>query len=76
MPATILVVDDEPAILDLVTTILERQGYAVVEAHDGDEALSILRERVPDLVLLDVMMPGQDGFEVLKEKLLLRAGAA
>src|SRR4051812_12946855 len=67
MPATILVVDDEPAILDLVTTILERQGYGVLEAHDGDEALSLLRQRIPDLVLLDVMMPGQDGFEVLKE---------
>jgi DNA-binding response OmpR family regulator len=67
MPATILVVDDEPAILDLVTAILERQGYGVVEAHDGDEALQALRERIPDLVLLDVMMPGRDGFEVLKE---------
>ena len=39
----------------------------VLEAHDGDEAVSLLRERMPDLVLLDVMMPGQDGFEVLKE---------
>ncbi len=47
--------------------ILERQGYAVLEAHDGDEAISLLRQRIPDLVLLDVMMPGQDGFEVLKE---------
>jgi len=67
MPATILVVDDEPAILDLVAAILEHQGYIVLEARDGDEALSILRERIPDLVLLDVMMPGQDGFAVLKE---------
>ena len=67
MAATILVVDDEPAILDLITAILERQGYVVLDAHDGDEALRILRERIPDLVLLDVMMPGLDGFEVLKE---------
>jgi two-component system KDP operon response regulator KdpE len=67
MAATILVVDDEPAILDLITAILERQGYVVLDAHDGEEALRILRERIPDLVLLDVMMPGMNGFEVLKE---------
>jgi two-component system KDP operon response regulator KdpE len=67
MAATILVVDDEPAILDLITAILERQGYVVLDARDGEEALTILRERIPDLVILDVMMPGMDGFEVLKE---------
>ena len=67
MSATVLVVDDEPHILDLVTTILEHQGYGVIEAHDGDEALTLLREHVPDLILLDVMMPGRDGFEILKE---------
>src|SRR5690348_5426968 len=67
MPQTILVVDDEPRIVDLVTTILEGQGYRVVEAPDGDAALIALREQLPDLVLLDVMLPGRDGFSVLKE---------
>src|SRR3954447_10189602 len=67
MSQTILVVDDEPRIVDLVTTILEGQGYRVIEAGDGDAAITALREQLPDLVLLDVMLPGQDGFTVLKE---------
>ncbi|HUS16181.1 MAG TPA: response regulator transcription factor [Chloroflexia bacterium] len=66
MPQTILVVDDEPRIVDLVTTILETQGYHVIEAADGDAALVAVREQMPDLVLLDVMLPGSDGFAVLK----------
>jgi len=67
MSQTILVVDDEPRIVDLVTTILEGQGYRVIEAGDGDAAITALREQLPDLVLLDVMLPGQDGFTILKE---------
>ncbi|HMA35492.1 MAG TPA: response regulator transcription factor [Chloroflexia bacterium] len=66
MPQTILVVDDEPRIVDLVTAILESQGYAVIEAGDGDAAIAALRNHLPDLVLLDVMLPGADGFQVLK----------
>src|SRR5205823_15087645 len=67
MAQTILVVDDEPRIVDLVTTILETHGYRVIEAADGDAALVAVREQLPDLVLLDVMLPGDDGFTVLKE---------
>src|SRR5689334_4971367 len=67
MAQTILVVDDEPRIVDLVTTILETQGYHVIEAGDGDAALTAIREHMPDLVLLDVMLPGEDGFAVLKQ---------
>ena len=67
MPETILVVDDEPRILDLVTSVLENSDFQVVEATDADEAISALRDRMPDLVLLDVMLPGRDGFEILKE---------
>ena len=67
MAQTILVVDDEPRIVDLVTTILESQGYAVIEAGDADAARAAIREQMPDLVLLDVMLPGEDGFAVLKE---------
>src|SRR3954454_19712407 len=67
MAETVLVVDDEPRLLDLLTSVLESAGFEVVEASDGDEALAALREQMPDLVLLDVMLPGRDGFEILKE---------
>jgi DNA-binding response OmpR family regulator len=63
---TILVVDDEPRIRDLVRMNLEMERYRVLEADDGREALEQLREHLPDLVVLDVMMPDMDGFETLK----------
>jgi two-component system KDP operon response regulator KdpE len=67
MSQTILVVDDEPKLLDLVRTILEREDYNVIEAHNGYEAIERVRTDLPDLVILDVMMPEMDGFEALKE---------
>ena len=67
MSYTILVVDDEPKLLDLVRTILEKEEYLVIEAHNGYEALQKAREALPDLILLDVMMPEMDGFEALRE---------
>ncbi|MGB8348654.1 MAG: response regulator transcription factor [Ktedonobacteraceae bacterium] len=63
---TVLVVDDEPRIRDLVRMNLEMERYRVLEACDGREALDQLREHLPDLVVLDVMMPDMDGFETLK----------
>jgi DNA-binding response OmpR family regulator len=64
---TILVVDDEPNIIELVRLYLEQAGYAVAEARDGTEALR-QHERVdPDLVVLDLMLPGLDGIEVTRE---------
>lgn len=63
---TILVVDDEPRIRDLVRMNLEMERYRVLEASDGREALEQLREHLPDLIVLDVMMPDMDGFETLK----------
>ena len=64
---TILVVDDERNIIELVRLYLEQAGFAVVEARDGDEALR-QHERVdPDLVVLDLMLPGRDGMEVTRE---------
>jgi len=63
---TILVVDDEPRIRDLVRMNLEMERYCVLEASDGREALDQLREHLPDLVVLDVMLPDMDGFETLK----------
>jgi DNA-binding response OmpR family regulator len=63
---TILIVDDEPRIRDFVRLDLEMENYRVIEAGNGIEALEKLRENLPDLVLLDVMMPEMDGFETLK----------
>ena len=67
MPGKILVVDDDPDILDAVTMILESQGYEVVTAHDGIEGLATLKAEHPDLMILDMMMPKMDGFAVCKE---------
>jgi DNA-binding response OmpR family regulator len=65
--ARILVADDEPHLLRLVKFRLEREGYEVLTAADGDEALEIARAEVPDLCILDVMMPKRTGFDVLRE---------
>ena len=63
---TVLVVDDDPNALDIVKTYLEAKGYVVATARDGNEALALLEEVHPALVLLDVMMPGMDGWEVAR----------
>jgi len=60
---TILVVDDEPEIVRLVRSYLKRDGYRVVTAYNGEEALYAARHERPDLVVLDVLMPGMDGLE-------------
>jgi DNA-binding response OmpR family regulator len=67
MPGKILVVDDDPDILDAVAMILESQGYTVVTARDGIEGLATLKAENPDLMILDLMMPKMDGFAVCKE---------
>ncbi len=67
--ATILVVDDEPSILKLVSTSLELRGYTIITAHDGVEALDKAFEHRPDLILLDIMMPKMDGNEVRRRLL-------
>ena len=64
--ATILVVDDEEDIADLLRDFLEAEGYGVVLAHDGPAALATLAAGPVDCVVLDVMMPGQSGFEVVR----------
>jgi two-component system, OmpR family, alkaline phosphatase synthesis response regulator PhoP len=66
MPRKILAVDDEKHIVRLVQVNLERQGYEVITANDGKEALQKVEDEHPDLVVLDVMMPYMDGFEVLQ----------
>lgn len=61
----ILVIDDEPHICDLIQTELEDEGYQVITVSDGQKALEIIRQERPDLVSLDIRMPGMDGLEVL-----------
>lgn len=63
----ILIVDDEASLRTLVRANLEIDGLEVSEAVDGIEAMSMVRESLPDLILLDIMMPGKDGIEVLEE---------
>ncbi|GAB6061322.1 diguanylate cyclase [Deferrisoma palaeochoriense] len=65
--AEILVVDDSRIVRAMVTDVLRAQGYGIREAEDGREALAQVRERPPDLILLDVMMPEMDGYEVCRE---------
>ena len=62
----VLVVDDEPEIRELCRVNLEFEGFEVLEAPNGFEALQIVREQHPDLVFLDLMMPGMDGWDVLR----------
>ena len=64
---TILVVDDEEAIAEAVRARLEAEGYRVVAAADGPEAIAAHAEHHPDLVVLDLMLPGMDGLEVCKQ---------
>jgi DNA-binding response OmpR family regulator len=69
-PAVVLVADDEPTMLELVSRhlrSLEQPKLEVIEASDGDEAWKLAQERLPDLVVLDVMMPGMSGWEVCRK---------
>jgi two-component system KDP operon response regulator KdpE len=62
----ILVVDDEPRMIGFIRMNLELEGHQVIEAHNGLEALEAIRTKIPDIVLLDVMMPELDGYETLR----------
>jgi DNA-binding response OmpR family regulator len=66
MMQKILLVDDEEDILDFLELILEEQGYAIIKASSGSDALAAAQMHRPDLILLDIMMPEMDGWEVLK----------
>jgi two-component system response regulator ResD len=63
---SVLVVDDEPTIAEVVARYLDRAGYNTAIAHDGDQALACADRRRPDLVVLDLMLPGVDGLEVMR----------
>ncbi|MFC0300398.1 response regulator YycF [Virgibacillus soli] len=67
MAQKILVVDDEQPIADILRFNLEKEGYEVVCAYDGDEAIALAEKEKPDLILLDIMLPNKDGNEVCRE---------
>ncbi|WP_017708715.1 putative bifunctional diguanylate cyclase/phosphodiesterase [Pseudomonas syringae] len=69
--ATILIVDDDVHVRDLLEVLLQNQGYETLTAESGEQALAMVDERAPDLILLDIMMPGMDGYEVAS---VLKAG--
>ena len=66
MPKKILIVDDEQTIVDILTFNLTRAGYEILTAGDGETGLALIQEQNPDLVLLDIMLPGLDGLSVCK----------
>ena len=63
----VVIADDDPQISRLVKFKLEKEGYSIFLGENGQEALDLIREVTPDIVILDVMMPVMDGFEVLRE---------
>ncbi|MBN1134243.1 MAG: response regulator [Methanosarcinaceae archaeon] len=67
MTKKIMVVDDEPDTVDLVKLVLETEGYEILVAYSGQEALDMIKINRPDLVLLDIMMPQMDGWMVRKK---------
>jgi len=67
MAKKILIVDDDPDLVEAVSTILESKGYAVAAAYGGVEGVAKAKSESPDLIVLDVMMPDKDGYEVCKE---------
>ncbi len=66
MPRRVLVVDDNPKIVEVLRAYLEQEGFEVESAHDGDSAIAAVEHAVPDLALLDVMLPGIDGIELTR----------
>lgn len=66
MSRHVLIVEDEENIVESLSFLLEREGYDVKSVLDGSRALAHLQERLPDLLILDVMLPGVDGFEILR----------
>lgn len=66
-PTKVLVIEDEPALRDIYTTKLKIDGFEVFEAPDGVEGFGIAVEKQPDIILLDVVLPIKDGFEVLRD---------
>lgn len=67
MPSVVLIVDDSPTETFVLTEILKRHGFEVINAQNADQGLSLARDRHPDLVLMDVVMPGLNGFQATRQ---------
>ena len=65
-PKRVLVVDDEEHVVAAIKASLQPEGYAVIPAYSGEEALQLVEQEAPDAIVLDVMMPGMDGWQVLE----------
>jgi DNA-binding response OmpR family regulator len=63
----ILVIDDDPQVCAVITRALERHGYSVIQAHDGEEGARMAQQHTPALVLTDILMPNKEGLEVIRE---------
>ncbi len=68
MPKKLLIIDDEPDLLTITVARVKKAGFAVIQATDGRSGLGMMHSEKPDLVLLDLLMPGMDGFEVCRCK--------
>lgn len=64
--ALIMIVDDSPTEVHVIKTALEKQGYETISAANGDECIALARERRPDLIFMDVVMPGSNGFQATR----------
>ncbi len=67
MAEKILIVDDEPGVVKILGMRLKANGYQIIAAHNGDQAIELAHQEKPDLIILDIKMPGTDGFSVFKE---------
>lgn len=67
MPKTIVIVDDERSLNDLLSKALSGRGYRTLSAYNGKEAIEIIKDKLPELILLDVMLPDMTGFQVLEK---------
>ena len=67
MPKTVLTIDDDIAITELLSMLLQTHGYAVLTANSGESGIRIIEDKKPDVVILDLMMPGMDGWQVCKQ---------
>jgi DNA-binding response OmpR family regulator len=67
MAKKILLIEDERLLLEMYVSRLEKAGFEILSAEDGDMGLKIAQEKIPDLILLDIVMPGMSGYDVLKE---------
>jgi len=66
MPLKVLAIDDDPAMTELLTLLLKTHGFMVLTANTGEDGVAITKKDLPDVILLDLMMPGMDGWEVCK----------